>query len=259
MSMSEENYAPATESASQEKKETEKTSEESKKDFSLTFTLIAAIITGFVSYAFGIAADNRKSRLDFVNTQIEKLYGPLYSLTQANKDSWEIFFQRQWRNIDHKDETPVFFDDHNPPTVEQARRWRLWMRTVFQPQNKKIEEAIVAHSSLLIGDTMPLVFHNLIAHAEAYEAVIASWSEDDFAACRQSVRQSQAGPACPGVTVMMNTASGLNFPKELTQCVENDYLRLKKYQQNLESFLHSIFFAPEMVQSSACNHSCSSN
>ena len=135
----------------------------------------------------------------FVNAQIEKLYGPLYAASQADNEVWKLFTADRWRERDAKDESGAFFDDKNPPTVDQVRRWRHWMRTVFQPLNLRMEEAIVTNSHLLVGNTEPIAFRDLIAHAEAYKAVIAAWDVDDLAKCQQPASRTQATPPCPGV------------------------------------------------------------
>ena len=60
--------------------------------------LLGAMITGAVGYIFGGPNDHRKAQLDFVNAQIERLYGPLYALTQANNEIWNQFRNSEyWR------------------------------------------------------------------------------------------------------------------------------------------------------------------
>jgi hypothetical protein len=80
----------------------------------LVLALVTGLLTGAISYAYGVANDIRKSKVDFVNAQIEKLYGPLYAASQANNEIWKLFTQRQWRTSDASDESSAFFDDKNP-------------------------------------------------------------------------------------------------------------------------------------------------
>jgi hypothetical protein len=219
----------------------------------LVLALLTAILTGAISYAYGVANDIRKAKLDFVNAQIEKLYGPVFASSQAGRAIWNLFVEFHWRNQDDpQDGSPVFFDDSNPPNVDQVRRWRHWMRTVFQPLNLKMEEAMVANSHLLIGDTLPPAFQDLIAHTEAYKAVIATWTADDFSECEQRAPRPAAGTACPAVTALRNTAS-IRFPQAAAQCVADDYEKLKRRQQELQSGLILAFFAGTVTRSPACD------
>jgi hypothetical protein len=219
----------------------------------LVLALLTAIFTGAISYAYGVANDIRKAKLDFVNAQIEKLYGPVFAASQANRAIWSLFEDFHWRNQeDPQDGSSAFFDDSKPPNVDQVRRWRHWMRTVFQPLNLKMEEAIVANSHLLIGDTLPPAFQDLIAHTEAYKAVIATWIADDFSKCEQRAPRPAAGTACPAVTALRNTAS-INFPLAAVKCVADDYEKLKRRQQELQSGLIFAFFAESVTRSPACD------
>jgi hypothetical protein len=222
----------------------------------LVLVLATAILTGAVSYAFGVASDIRKAKLDFVNAQIEKLYGPLYAASQANNEVWKLFTADRWRERDAKEESRAFFDDKNPPTVDQVRRWRHWMRTVFQPLNLKMEEAIVSNSQLLVGDTEPIAFRDLIAHAEAYKAVIVAWDGDDLAKRHQAAPRTQAAAPCPAVMRLANTA-GSNYPEAVVPCIEEDYAKLRRRRQELQNSLIAAFTAPSLAASPACNRSSS--
>jgi uncharacterized protein HemX len=123
--------APVSETTPSDTTPSAGTSAPSAKDQPKTATLagiivllIGAIITGAVSYIFGVLNDDRKSELAFVNAQIETLYGPLYALTQANDETWTQFKSRYWR-VGSK--CGSFFSDSNPPTVEETKRWRHWV------------------------------------------------------------------------------------------------------------------------------------
>jgi hypothetical protein len=58
---------------------------------SIPVTLVGAGATAAAGYVSGLITDIRKTKLNFVNTQIEKLYGPLYAFTQATNKAWELF------------------------------------------------------------------------------------------------------------------------------------------------------------------------
>ena len=99
----------------------------------LLAAVLTAVLTGAVSYAYGVVSEIRKTKIAFVDEQIQKLYGPLYAVSQANDAIWSLFIAQRWKDPSAPDGSNVFFDDKHPPTIEQVRRWRRWMRTVYQP------------------------------------------------------------------------------------------------------------------------------
>src|SRR5262249_27298541 len=137
--------------------------------------VLVAVIPAMLAYVVSFVDGRRREELTYVNSQIEKLYGPLDALTHANDVAWEQFVSADW---------PVgtgryFFDPMRPPTIEQVDKWRLWMTTVFQPLNMEMETRIINNSQLILGRQMPTAFKDLIAQTEAYKAVIATWKESD--------------------------------------------------------------------------------
>jgi hypothetical protein len=52
---------------------------------SIPVTLVGAGATAAAGYVFGLITDIRKTKLNFVNTQIEKLYGPPLRLHAGDK------------------------------------------------------------------------------------------------------------------------------------------------------------------------------
>ncbi len=182
----------------------------------LTGVLIAVIpaILGYVaSYVDGI----RRDELDFRNKQIEKLYGPLYTLTQADNAAWAYF---QALNA----KSPYNFNSETiQPTPAQIAQWRIWMKNVFQPLNLQIEKVIIDNTQLVIGDRMPVSFQQLISHSEAYKAIIADWTESD-------ARDPQTY-----TSTSKNTVVGEVYPEQIVDCAQNAYLALKKRQSDLET------------------------
>jgi hypothetical protein len=202
-----------------------------------------ALATGAFTYLFSVVSDIRKRKLDFVNTQIEKLYGPLYALTQASNATWSQFKEQPyWR----EDATPYFFDDTDPPTVDEAKRWRAWMKAVFQALNIEMEKVIVDNSQLIIGNNMPRVFNELIAHTEAYKAVIYQWRDSDFDGC-----SGNTITACPQLSSKYNTAP-YNYPIKIIVCVDNDYRTLKMRQELLNKSLFAALFDSPTERSREC-------
>lgn len=149
----------------------------------LLIAFLTALLTGAVGYVYGLANDIRRSQLEFVNLQIERLYGPLLATTTAGKTTYRL--------LDQQGRSDAIFRRDNPPTVEQVREWRQWMRTVFQPLNLKMEELIMSNSHLIIGDSMPSTFSQVIAHTESFKALMANWTDSELSECT-SVRRCSA-------------------------------------------------------------------
>jgi hypothetical protein len=85
-------------------------------------TLLVGIIGFGITYWNNLRLERKKSEIKFVSDQLEKLYGPLFSLTKASGTAWGSFRSRFRPNSD-------IFSDTNPPTAEELREWRLgWKR-----------------------------------------------------------------------------------------------------------------------------------
>jgi hypothetical protein len=178
--------------------------------------VLIALVPACVGYGVSFLNDLRKGNLDFTNKQIEKLYGPLYALTQANDATWKQFTKTVMQN----EGKPVYFTFERPISADQTTAWRSWMKTVFQPMNEKIEKIIEQNAQLIAGDQMPSTFQALVAHAEAYKGLIATWKDED---------KSQ-----PDYGSLVKNTVGLNYPDGIVACVEQTYLALKKHQQELQ-------------------------
>jgi hypothetical protein len=211
----------------------ERTSKRSEQPTNSVFSAIVvgvliAVIPATLGYIFGYVDGLRKDELAFTNQQIERLYGPLYALTQANNAIWTQFSSTHWPNTSR-----YYFDPKNPPSVEQVDQWRIWMKTVFQPLNLRVEDIIIQNSQLLVGDRLPQTFQDVIAQAEAYKALMSTWSDAD----RNNPEKY--------ISRYANTITGINYPKRIVDCVATTYLALKIRQMKLErSVLSSLWLAP---------------
>ena len=180
----------------------------------LFFPLAIAILSGLFTYFATFVEALRKDKLAYVNTQIEKLYGPLHALTKADDAAWKQLFPASGRSAIN------YFDSSNPPSVKQVDDWREWMKDVFQPLNMQMETAILNNSQLIIGEKMPNTFLQLIAHIESYKAVMATWKPSD-----SKNKESYRSPK-------KNTTS-IGYPSNIISCVEEDYKELRTTQQKL--------------------------
>src|SRR5262249_54156451 len=117
----------------------------------------------------------RQAKLERVNLQLRKLYGPLYALLNQSRDTWVAFAQQHWPKQGNEG---YFVGEEN--TEEEKKVWRLWMKEVFMPLNDKIEQTIVENADLVVGGEIPKVFKVTLAHIAGYRPVIRQWAEGDF-------------------------------------------------------------------------------
>ena len=144
------------------------------KDFApLIVTVVLAFIGYLVTYLNNIRLSQRTERLARVNRQLGELYGPLFALSEASDRAWQAFRQRYRPGSS-------YFVEGSPPTEEELKVWRLWMTTVFMPNNLRMYELILSKSDLLIESDMPPCLLDLCAHITAYQTVMKRWESDDF-------------------------------------------------------------------------------
>ena len=167
-------------------------------------TLLVAIIGLGITYLNNLRLEKKKSEIKLVSDQLEKLYGPLFSLTKASSTAWDSFRSRFRPNSD-------IFSEANPPTAEELREWRLWMEEVFMPLNLKIENAIVSNSHLIEGPEMPEPFLDFLAHVEVWKAVMKKWKATEIKEHRSYIR----------------------YPPEFEHHVYDTFARLKAKQNKL--------------------------
>ncbi|WP_438397177.1 hypothetical protein [Caballeronia sp. DA-9] len=200
--------------------------------------LLLTLAPGVWTYAASFIDKIRSTELDYVNLQIEKLYGPLYALTEASSVAWDQFHNMHWPAGDDR----YFFDPRHKLRPSDVDQWRNWMSTVFQPLNIKVETVIVENSQLVIGNEMPQVFKEAIAQTEAYKAVIGMWKPSD--------RDTSAY-----TTEWGNTVTGLNYPDKIGACVKSGYTQLKQRQQQLQRNAVSVLITHPLIPDASCQSS----
>lgn len=149
-------------------------------DATLTAAIITAIVTVLVAlagylitYWNNIRLSQRSEQLERINKQLAEFYGPLYSLVSTGTQTWAAFRTK------YRPGKP-FFESNPPPTEEELEAWRLWMTTVFMPQNIQMQELIVSKTDLLIETDMPECLADLCAHVAAYQVVLKQWENNNF-------------------------------------------------------------------------------
>ena len=179
--------------------------------------IFLAIVTAVIGYVAGIANDRRKREIEFVDQQIEKLYGPLYALSRATWQAKEVLFATRNR----KTASTNYFDPSDPPTAEDVERWRLWMNTIFQPMNVMMEEAIIKNAQLIEGGDIYTPFAELILHVESYKATMAKWKHTD---AKQNPRFMEA----------TENLAVIGFPNKFDQCVTRAFEAMRAKRERLK-------------------------
>jgi len=138
-------------------------------------TVVLAFLGFFINHISGIRRHQLEARFRFVSAQLERLYGPLYTLVQSNTASYRAF-----RKIFRPD-SPLF-DRAKPFTDAERATWRTWAEHVFIPSNLKIRDVIEQNAHLVIGGQLPPVFEAVLAHIESSKIVLPALAEGDLSA-----------------------------------------------------------------------------
>lgn len=146
---------------------------DTKTAITLFVTALLAVFGYLVTYFNNMRLSQRRDRLERVNRQLEKLYGPLFALVRTSTITWDAFRQESSHD-------GPFWNSENPPTNEASAEWRLWMTTVFMPLNERMREIIIEHADLLDESEMPSCLLLLCAHVSAYRSVMRKWEQDDY-------------------------------------------------------------------------------
>jgi hypothetical protein len=140
---------------------------------SLVGALVAALTAAAGKYFYDLRIARRKDRLERVNAQLRRLYGPLLALDLAALEAWTSF-RRTWRpDRPYWDGTPL-------PSEAEAEAWRIWMTSVFMPLNERMEHTIVENADLLVEPEIPRPLLTFCAHVAAYKAIRTRWEKGDF-------------------------------------------------------------------------------
>lgn len=181
---------------------------------------LLAIVTAIIGYFGGVADDRRKREIAFAEQQIEKLYGPLFALSKATLQAKKDLFAHR----KHKTDSEDYFDPNDPPSEEDVEKWRLWIKTILQPMNVMMEDAIIKNAQLIEGGDIYKSFGDLILHVESYKATIATWKDTD-------------AKANPHFRVGTENTAVIPFPKEFDLCVEKAFNAMREKRENLKNSL----------------------
>jgi hypothetical protein len=136
-----------------------------------SITLLIGLAGFIITYLNNVRIERKKAEIKFVSDQIERLYGPLFSLTKASEAAWNSFVSRGTNLVLDAKLSPITIEDN-------LNDWRIWVNEVFMPINNKIETAIVTNCHLIEVSEMPKPFIDFLTHVEVYKAVVKKWETD---------------------------------------------------------------------------------
>ena len=167
-------------------------SQTSLEIISLIVTLFLAFTGYFISYLNNLRISRRKERLELINSQINKLYGPLYIITRTNSETFHAYLKKQQKD---------YIDTNNP-------EWREYVNTIIIPQNEKLAQIIIANAHLIIDEEMPRFLSFFIAHHASYKMLSKKWAQGDFS----------------------ETEPFVEFPDDIYDYAEKSFIKLRKEQ-----------------------------
>lgn len=167
-------------------------------------TVVIALAGYIITYRNNLRIANRKARLERVNKQLEKLYGPLYSLLNASRDAWEDYVKKH--ETFHSD-----YEQGKSVPEEELKSWRELYRHVFDPINERMYDTITDNADLIIESEMPEPFKKLILHILDFKIILRKW---------ETGKETRA-------------LASNDFPEEIHEYVERKFKYLKQVQHSL--------------------------
>ena len=138
-------------------------------------TAMAAALGWFVAHHLQArrADDERraKAELEFLERQIEELYGPLSSLLHEGRRSFEDLCLSLGRNY-------IFPSSGMLPTNE-LNTWIYWAETEFLPRNQRIKELLSTKAHLIQGADFPTSYVDFFDHASSWATNHRRWKDQD--------------------------------------------------------------------------------
>lgn len=138
----------------------------------LSYGAIATVLGFFGKSLYQLLVQRRKENLEYVNSQIEKLYGPLHILDSVGTTSYNTFIEKIGRGEDPQLEEPL--------SEAELKEWILWVENVFMPLNLEKEKILKNHPHLLVEKVIPQPILDFISHVTVYKVVMKKWEVNDY-------------------------------------------------------------------------------
>ncbi|XP_019637581.1 PREDICTED: uncharacterized protein LOC109479945 isoform X1 [Branchiostoma belcheri] len=144
------------------------------------FSSAVLIVTFFLNYLENKKKETRRNKLNHVNEQLSKMYGPISGYRLANRKSYLKAIggyknlreylsvaESKWRDPKSRDEG-----------TKMLKSWRRVLFHVTHPQDLKTEETIRHNAHLFeYGVKEAELFQNFIFHVNYEKLIVANWQE----------------------------------------------------------------------------------
>lgn len=152
---------------------------------------IAAVVVAIRTIKAKRVDDRRTDILNRINQQLSQLYGKLSILYETGMRDWCSFIEQHGNDSkmftrefvqffpsgENVDELTKKFDP-TPPTAEQLKNYRKWLKTLFAKTNEKMLEVIYANADLVIGKNMPQVLILFAQHVSSMRLLQVTLEEE---------------------------------------------------------------------------------
>lgn len=166
----------------------------------LSYATIAAVFSFLGKSLYALMIERRKANLAYINSQIEKLYGPLFILDNTGKTAYHTFLKKISREGDPSLEQSL--------SEDELKEWVLWVEDIFMPINLEMENIIKQNSHLLNEKDTPNPILDFICHVTVYKTVLKKWKSNQF----------------------NEIFSLIDFPADFTTYIQKSYVELKQKQ-----------------------------
>ncbi|MBD3192974.1 MAG: hypothetical protein GF308_20220 [Candidatus Heimdallarchaeota archaeon] len=186
-------------------------------------TATASVLSWVINSIFTSWKEKRKekfeARLEFIDKQLEELYGPLAFLVHEGEHSFKSIFRtnrRRW----------VSLRGDKPIPEEQLALWIFWVENDFFPRNEKIKQLLMEKTHLIEGSKVPESFLHFMEHYNTWKLEHQRWKEEG---------------------IEYSFLSRVKFPEDFNDEVLTTFKSLKKEQNK---FLDKIYEKKMKSQSS---------
>lgn len=169
-----------------------------------TTPVLIALIGFLFTYIHTRRLQRRNDRLAWLNRQLGELYGPLFTLSESARISYQTFVKRHPGAVE---DGPLW----DAPTREFTRDWQQWMAHAFQPTNRRMAELLLDHGDLLVDESVPVCISTFLAHVASYEVLLQAWERDESS----------------------ELLAAVDYPPTFTTYVADNYGALKQRQARL--------------------------
>lgn len=158
-------------------------------------SIVVAVVVFVANQFTQLRNERRHAALIRVNTQLRKLYGPLFALVAVNEHLWTAMRGAHLPERDSRRSGSL--------SENEAEEWGRWLQQGLMPANVKMRDLIVQHGDLVAENDMPQTLLDFCAHVASYEVHLAK--PDDWRIGRVLVGH----PGAPYVTYVRDRFTSL--------------------------------------------------